>query len=172
MKAKDLDGREYHDYYDRYIRKLNENTELINGFIEGGKNTLSFFTALANDKYDFRYAPGKWSIREVLQHLIDTERIFSHRCFRIARRDITPLAGFDQSIYVDPSSAKDKSVAQLQEEYRVGRTATISLLKSLSDQDLSFIGNSNGGAMSARAAAFIIIGHDIWHIDMIQERYL
>ena len=83
--------------------------------------------------------PGKWCIKEILQHLIDTERIFMYRCFRIARNDKTALAGFDQNIYVDPSSAVNKSIEILLDEFRVVRESSISLLNSLSDENLNIL---------------------------------
>ncbi|MDC1162182.1 DinB family protein, partial [Tenacibaculum sp.] len=113
-----------------------------------------------------------WSIKEVLQHLIDTERIFMYRCFRIARKDSTSLAGFDQNIYIEPSGAANKSIPNLLEEFRINRDNSISILQSLSEENLSFIGNSNDSKMSARAAAFVIPGHDVWHINVINEKYL
>ena len=172
MTKSELNPSEFDHYYLRYIDKLSNETELIKGF-ETGKNTLiDFFKSISEDKLTHRYQPEKWSIKEVLQHLIDTERIFMYRCFRIARRDTTALAGYDQNIYVDPSQANDKSIENLLNEFIVNRVNSISLLNSLTDEDLSFIGNSNGGVMSARAAAFTIIGHDIWHMEVIKDKYL
>lgn len=172
MIKSDLNLSEFDPYYKRYIDKLSNKTELREGF-ETGKNTLiDFFKSIPDEKLTYRYQPGKWSIKEVLQHLIDTERIFMYRCFRIARRDTTALAGYDQNVYIDPSQANDKSIENLLNEFTINRTNSISLLHSLSDDDLSFIGNSNGGVMSARAAAFTILGHDIWHMEVITNKYL
>ncbi len=95
-----------------------------------------------------------------------------YRCFRIARNDKTSLAGFDQNIYIEPSNAKNKSIQSLIDEFTSVRQSSIYLLNSLNDEDLNYIGFSNDAAMSARAAAFTIIGHDIWHMDVIKEKYL
>ena len=92
--------------------------------------------------------------------------------FRIARNDKTSLAGFDQNIYVEPSDAYKKSIAALINEFKTTRQASISLIDSLTDSDLENVGDANGGAMSARAAAFTIIGHEIWHCEVIKEKYL
>ncbi len=172
MTKTDLKTSEFDTYYSRYIAKVSDKTQLRKGF-ETGKNTvINFFESIPNEKLVYRYQPNKWSIKEILQHLIDTERIFMYRCFRIARRDTTALTGFDQNIYVVPSNAHHKSIENLLSEFTINRTNSISLLNSLSDEDLSFIGNSNGGDMSARAAAFTILGHDIWHMEVIEDKYL
>ena len=172
MTKLDLDFSEYEVYYQRYIDKLSAETQLRKGFETGKEKVISFFKGISEQKQSYRYHPQKWSIKEILQHIIDTERIFMYRCFRIARRDTTPLAGYDQNIYIAPSGADQKTMHQLLHEFELNRNNSISLLLSLSDENLTFIGNSNGGNMSARAAAFTIIGHDIWHIEVIKERYL
>lgn len=172
MTRLDLTEEEFDPYYERYLSKLPENTSLYEGFESGKSNVLDFFENLPIEKLDYRYAPGKWSIKEILQHLVDTERIFMYRCFRIARRDTTSLAGFDQNVYVQPSRAATKSFESLLNEFKSVRDNSISLLTSLTEEDLRFIGVANEGAMSARAAAFSIIGHEIWHMDLIKERYL
>jgi len=172
MTKSDLNPSEFDMYYLRYIDKLSNKTKLRRGF-ETGKDTLiDFFETIPNEKLSHRYQPDKWSIKEVLQHLIDTERIFIYRCFRIARRDATALSGFDQDTYVEPSGADDKSMEDLLNEFTMNRNNSISLLNGLTDENLSFIGNSNGCDMSARAAAFTILGHDIWHMEVIQKNYL
>ena len=120
----------------------------------------------------YRYEAGKWSIKEIFQHLIDTERIFIHRCFRIARNDKTALTGFDQNIYIEPTVQIENLWMIWLEEFRAVRQHSINLLYSLTDEDLKNIGTANDSPMSARAAAFTIIGHEIWHIGIIKERYL
>lgn len=172
MTKLDLNPSEYDDYYLRYINKLSNKTELRKGFEIGKENLIEFFRSIQKEKLTYRYQPGKWSVKEVLQHLIDTERIFMYRCFRIARRDNTALAGYDQNQYIIPSKANNKSLESLLNEFALNRNNSISLLNNLTDEDLCFIGYSNGNAMSARAAAFTIIGHDIWHMEIIDNKYL
>lgn len=172
ITKKVLDSAEFDPYYGRYIGKLDPALELREGFRIGHKTMTAFFKAIPPDRLDFKYEVDKWNIKEILQHLVDTERIFIYRCFRIARRDIAALAPFDQNIYTEPSAATQKSLDGLLHEYSIGRQNSICLLNSLSDDDLSYVGNANGAAMSARAAAFTIIGHEVWHMDMIKERYL
>lgn len=172
MKKTAILSNEYDAYYERYINKLPNHITLIDSFSEGTTKVYDFFNSIPENKLDHRYKPEKWSIKEILQHIIDTERIFMHLCFRIARRDTTPLAGFDQNLYISPSNASNKSINELLDEFKINRMNSIQLLNSLSDDNLSFIGNANGTGMSARAAAFVIPGHDIWHIEIIKERYL
>ena len=172
MTKLDLNPSEYGNYYLRYINKLSNTTELRKGFETGKDTVINFFKSIPKEKLTHRYQPEKWSVKEVLQHLIDTERIFMYRCFRIARRDTIALAGYDQDVYIKPSNADNKSIDDLLNEFTANRNHSISLLDSLTDEDLCFIGTSSGNAMSARAAAFIVIGHDIWHIEVIQDKYL
>lgn len=172
MTKSELQSNEYDMYYQRYLDKLEGTISLRNGFEEGKKSVVAFFKSIPSDKLSYRYQPGKWTVKEILQHLIDTERIFMYRCFRIARKDTTPLAGFDQNIYIAPSGADNKSLDDLLNEFLINRNNSIVLLNSLTNENLAFVGDANGGAMSARAAAFTIIGHDRWHMEVIQNRYL
>lgn len=172
MTIKDLKEEEFDPYYGRYINKLSNSIDIREGFVIGKTNVLQFFQDIPKEKLDYRYAKGKWSVKEILQHLIDTERIFMHRCFRIARNDKTSLAGFDQNIYVEPSNASGKLIEDLINEFKAVRESSISLLNSLSDNHLKYVADANGADMSARAAAFTIIGHEVWHMEVIKEKYL
>ena len=172
MTKQELDTSEYNSYYNNYLNLVSNDTELINGYKEDASKVLEYFSSIPEDKLNYRYAEGKWSIKEVLQHLIDTERVFQFRCFHFARHDKTTLPGFEQNDYIVPSNATNKSIEDLLEEFKVVRKGFIILLKSLSSKDLNQVGNANGSDMSARAAAFIILGHSRWHINIINERYL
>jgi len=167
-----LQANEYNDYYQRYIDGVNPSHDLIEALQEGQKEVISYFNAIPDDKLDYRYESDKWSIKEVLQHMIDTERIFMYRCLRIARNDSTPLAGFDQNNYIDPSGAEDKTREQLVDEYSKNRENSIALLQGIPIEHLSFVGTASDSSLSARAAAFIVVGHDKWHLKIIEERYL
>ena len=153
MTTQDLKLSEYNEYYQRYIDKLSTNISLREGYKVGKTNVLDFFKSIPKDKLEFAYASGKWTIKEVLQHLIDTERIFMYRCFRIARRDSTSLMGFDQDIYVAPSMANSKSIEDLMNEFEINRNNSIIMIDSFSDDDLKFVGISNDSPTSARSAA-------------------
>lgn len=169
---KDLKSTEYNEYYARYVDKVSDNTELSSGFEDDKKMIIDFFSSIPKEKLEYRYQPGKWTIKELLQHIIDTERIFMYRFLRIARKDTTELAGFDQDIYVDPSEANNKSLEELIHEFAVTRLYSINLISSISDENLMNLGTASDSIISARACAFILLGHSIWHIEIIKERYL
>jgi len=172
MKINELNVTEYDSYYQKYIDKVENNIELTYGFKSGNQKIINFFSLIPHEKLNHRYLPDKWSIKEVLQHIIDTERIFMHRCFRIARGDKTPLAGYEQNDYIFSSGSKNKTIDDLINEYSIVRQGSISLLNSLTNVNLGNLGEANGSIISARAAAFIILGHEIWHMDIIKELYL
>lgn len=172
MKVSDLKASEYDAYYKNYINKVSNETTLTEGFKHGETQVVSFFKSIPVDKLEYKYAADKWTIKEVFQHIIDTERIFMYRCFRIARRDEKALMGFEQDDYIAPSRANDKSLDDLLEEYQAVRLNFKVLFKSLKNEDLNFMGTASGSPLSARAAAFIILGHEIHHLDVIKELYL
>jgi len=172
MKITDLKPIEYGQFYSNYLGLVPKETTLLESFSQNSNYVIGFFESLPKDKLNHAYAPNKWTVIEVFQHLIDTERIFQYRCFRIARHDKTALTGFEENDYIESSQAKYKSIASLIEEFKAVRQNFIILLKSLRDEDLKYIGNANGNPLSARAAAFIVLGHSFWHINIVKERYL
>ena len=172
MKKQELQSNEFDEYYLNYLNLVPSETELISGLKEDQKMVIDYFSSIPKDKLEFRYQPEKWTIKEVLQHIIDTERIFTYRLLRIARKDTTPLAGFDQDIYVDPSEANNKSINNLIEEFSATRLYTINLVNSISDENLKNLGTASDSPVSARSCAFILLGHSVWHINIIKERYL
>jgi uncharacterized damage-inducible protein DinB len=124
------------------------------------------------DKFDYQYAEGKWTIKEIIQHLIDSERVFSYRALRISRNDKTPLPGFDENDYVSNSNGKERSLQSLLTEMAVVRQATLSLFNSFSQEQLTKIGIASNKEVSVRAIGFIIIGHQKHHQKVFSERYL
>ncbi|MFL1012835.1 DinB family protein [Flavisericum labens] len=172
MKITDINQSEYSDFYKTYLDLIPKEITLREGFKEGFNNVSNFFQNIPIIKLNHAYAHEKWNVKEVFQHLIDTERIFQYRCFCIARQDKTPFPGFEQNDYIKPSNAKNKSVESLMAEFKTVRLSFITLLDSLNEEDLSLIGNVSGNTMSARVAAFIVLGHYQWHMDIIKERYL
>ena len=119
-----------------------------------------------------RYAPGKWTIKEVLIHICDTERIFAYRALRIGRGDITPLPGFEQDDYVPVSQANSRSIKNILAEYESVRKATLTLFNSMPRQAFTHIGTCNNSPVSLRALAYMIAGHEMHHVAIIKERYL
>ena len=116
------------------------------------------------------YAPGKWTLAQVVQHVIDTERIFANRVLRIARGDRAPLPGFDQDPYA--VAAAPRPLGPLGDELARLRASTVDLVGSLSDADLARVGTASGAALSARAAAWVVAGHERHHLAVVRERYL
>lgn len=172
MTNENITTSEVNSYFKKYFDLISKETDLLSGYRSGMQGLLEFFRNIPSEKLDYRYSPEKWSIKEVLQHIIDTERIFMYRILRIGRGDKTELMGFDQDIYIKPSNADKKSGESLLKEYETQREASITLLESLSDDDLKQVGIASGSKMSARAGAFTILGHEIWHMKIITERYL
>ncbi len=136
------------------------------------ENTLSLLRTVSTDKANFRYAPDKWSVKEVLGHLIDSERIFSYRALRFARNDQTPLPGYEQDDYVREGGFDSRNLAELAEEFATLRRATIQLLRSLNETQWLRHGKANENEVSVRALAYIIAGHELHHIDILRSRYL
>ncbi len=171
MKSSDLKDDEYRDYYGIYISKAPD-VDLNAGLENGGNKFIEFIKSIPQEKLEYRYEKGKWTIKEVIQHLIDSERIFSFRAFHFARGDKSPLPGFTQDDYVNASNANSKTIEQLTNEYEALGGTTLSLFKSFSSEMLLSKGILYETPMSARAAGFIIIGHEIYHQKIIEERYL
>ena len=172
MIITDLSPKEFDNYFQRYIDRVTNDNDLLTTLVKGKNKTIDFFTSIPDTRLEYRYAMDKWTIKEVLQHIIDTERIFAYRAFRIARNDKLPLAGFDQNEYIIPSRANKKRISNLIKEFSVTRDFTISILESLTNKDLNCIGVSSNKPLSSRAAFFIIVGHELWHNTIIKERYL
>lgn len=171
MKLDQLPVNEYADFYGTYIQAL-DNVHLIEELEISVHTLIKFVQNIPMDKFDYRYAEGKWTIKEILQHLIDCERIFSYRALRISRNDTTPLPGFDENEYVKNTSADNRSIQDLLTEMAVVRQSTLSLFKSFSAEQLACKGTASGKEVSVRAIGFIIIGHQMHHQKVFQERYL
>ena len=171
MLTSDLSIDEYNSYFQPYIDNM-ARTELWEAFLDCQGVMEALVGHLDENKLLYRYADGKWSIKEVILHMIDTERIFSYRAMRIARSDKTPLAGFDENLFVEASGADARSIASLMAEYSAVRTGTIALLKNLTPAMFTQVGMVNNHYVSVRAIAFIILGHEKHHLRIIKERYL
>lgn len=170
MKASQLVSTEYNSYYGNYIRLLDD-LELNIGLEHSFKAVIDFLESIPEENFDYSYAEGKWTLKEVVQHLIDCERVFSYRAFCIARYDKTAFPGFDQDEYAMTSRANSKRKEDLLNEYKTLRRSTIQLFNSFNEVSLKQIGEASGSPMSARAAGFIIIGHEKHHCNIIRERY-
>jgi hypothetical protein len=171
MKSNQLPINEYADFYKSYIQAL-EDVELIEELEISLHDFIRFVQNIPMDKFDYRYVEGKWTIKEIIQHLIDSERVFSYRALRISRNDKTPLPGFDENEYVANSNGNKRNLQGLLTELAVVRQATLSLFNSFSQEQLQFVGIASENEISVRAIGFIIIGHQKHHQKIFAERYL
>jgi hypothetical protein len=171
MNLSQLNENEYNPYYKHYILELG-NVDLFEILIASSEELLKTVKDLSEEKLLFRYDEGKWSIKELLQHLIDTERIMSYRALRFSRNDATELQGFDENWYVDNSNGNDRNSSELIEEFTCTRSASISLFKSFTYEMLLLSGTANESDITVRALGFIIAGHQMHHLKIIKERYL
>lgn len=160
------------DYSKGYVNLLPNNDDLLTIFERESNNAFEFYAQIPEDKLLYRYSDEKWTIKEILLHIIDTERILSYRALRFARTDNHELAGFDQDKYVVHSKANQRDWNDLQKEFQMVRNATILLFKSFDKDMLSASGLANKYRFSVNALGFIIAGHELHHRIIIKERYL
>lgn len=161
---------EHAPYYGRYVALVPDG-DLLATLGWQGAETAALLRSAGPAWGDARYAPDKWTVKEVVAHLVDTERIFAARALRIARGDRTPLPGFDQDAYVAALDLSVRPLAALADEFEHLRASTVDLFRSLSDEALTRVGTVNDGPMSARAAAWIIAGHERHHVQILRQRY-
>lgn len=171
MSKIQLMSDEYNPYYQPYIDEVSD-LELLQVLEYNQDSLISFIKSIPEDKLHYRYADGKWTIKEIILHLIDTERVFAYRALCIARNDKSQLPGFDQDAFVVYSNANDRTIDSLLLEYQDVRKATLSLFATFDDKTLATKGTANNNVLSVRAAAFIIAGHEKHHLQIIKDRYL
>lgn len=162
---------EYPDYYVPYVNLVPE-ANLVQLLQENLKKTITLFEGISEEVSLHRYAPGKWSIKEVLGHITDTERIMSYRLLRVGRGDQTPLAGFDENDYVQAAQTNNLSLKTILEDFKAARNSTITLVQNLPESAWANIGNANGTEITTRAIAYIIAGHQMHHCKILEDRYL
>ncbi|NOU72254.1 DinB family protein [Paenibacillus sp. LMG 31458] len=163
-------SEEHSPYFTGYISQVPEGDYL--SFLHSQLDAVVALFSPINDKQGlYRYEPGKWSLKEVLGHITDTERIMSYRMLRIARGDTTNLPGFDQDLFIDNASFDDLSMEDLLNDFQAARQATFSLLKTISEEAWSRKGIANNNEISARALAYVIAGHAQHHLVVIQQKY-
>ena len=163
---------EFNPYAIMYIKLLPDDGLVLKHLKENFKTIKEFVLSLPPDKLNYRYAENKWTIKEILVHIMDDERIYAYRALRIARNDKTPLPGFEQEDYTPFSKANKRSLKNIFREYKTIRNATLSLFASLNKEDLLRIGTANDHPVSVRALAYHIAGHELHHVNIIKERYL
>jgi len=171
MKVSQLAVTEYAEYYFQYINVLGEVT-LLEELEISLHEFIRFVQNIPMDKFDYRYSEGKWTIKEIIQHVIDTERIFAYRALRISRNDTTPLPGFNENEYIDNTDANQRGIQDLLTEFSAVRHSNIYLFKSFSNEQLERMGIASNAGVSVRAIGFILIGHQKHHQKVFEERYL
>ena len=162
---------EYPKYFDRYIKHIHED-DLLLALRRVHDDTIKFIQSIPEEKFEYRYAEGKWTIKQILNHLIDVERVFAYRALRFARLDRQPLSGFDENDYAAHANADNRSIEDLMREYNAVREATILLFKGFTEDMAGRKGIANNAEVSVRALGYMIAGHELHHMNVIRERYL
>ncbi len=158
-------------YYGKYIDRVPDG-DLVSLLRDQVMDTVALLGDLPPDRADFAYAPGKWTVKEVVGHMIDVERVMSYRALRFARNDKTPVPGFDENIWAANAESGARAIGDLLEEFQGVRMATVHLARHLSAEALARRGSANGAEVSVRALLYIIAGHERHHAELLRERYL
>ncbi len=163
---------EYAEFYTGYVAAVSDPNVDIVGLLERQcDDVLARFRPLASERAHHRYAPGKWSVTEVIGHLADAERVFLYRALRFSRGDQTPLPGFDENAYVAAAGFDDRPIAEVLDEYAAVRRASICFFRSLTADAWTRRGTANGHPVSVRAFAYIVAGHERHHLAVLRDRY-
>ncbi len=162
---------EYSPYHDNYISLVKDN-DVLTALDDQRRQMVLLLSGRTEADGDLRYAPEKWSLKEVIGHINDTERIMSYRALRISRSDATPIEGFEQDDYVRNAPFAHRPLSDLIEDYIAVRRATISLFRNLDEPAWTRRGVANKSEISVRALAYIIAGHELHHRRIIEEKYL
>ena len=162
---------EYAPYYARYVDRIPEG-DLAVILQQQGAEIVTLLGGLSEEQGDFRYAPGKWCIKELVGHVTDAERVFSYRALRFSRGDQTELAGFDENQWTPNSGATGRTLRDLTSEFAAVRQATIALVRSLTEEQAVRSGVASGYSVTVRGQLYIIAGHAAHHVAVLRERYL
>jgi hypothetical protein len=162
---------EYNTYYQRYIDLAIED-DVVGALDAQAHETASLLGGLSDEQASHRYAPGKWSVKQIAGHIIDGERVFAYRVLSIGRGDPAALPGFDQDPWVANGGADDRSISDLAEELATVRKANVMMMRALSDEAWRRIGTASDNPVSPRALAYVMLGHERHHLRILRERYL
>ena len=162
---------EFNPYYSKYIDQVPEG-DVLETLARQEEETVAFLRGLPAELHGHRYAEGKWSIREVVGHVADAERIFAYRALRIARGDQTPLPSFDENAYADTARYDQRDLGSIVDEWVAVRRATLALFDSMSAEEAKRTGTASESPVSVRALAWIVAGHAFHHEKLLRERYL
>ncbi len=162
---------EYGGYIGTYIKLVPENS-ILDALVNSTKKAVNLFHGISSEKSNFAYAPGKWSIKELIVHITDTERIFSYRALAIARGETQKLPAFDENMYAKNSAAGIRGFENIVEEFEVVRRATQLLFASFSKETLLKMGETPSGLISVNAIGYAICGHTLHHLSVLEAKYL
>lgn len=162
---------EYDPYYEHYI-SLVSTDDIVTALEKQAQDTRALLRTVNSQQADFRYSPGKWSVKEVVGHLSDAERILSYRALRISRGDKTPIEGFEQDGYVPNAKFDRRTIGDLLDEFASVRSATVHLFRNWDADAGARSGTANQKQISARALAYTIAGHELHHRRILEEKYL
>jgi hypothetical protein len=158
-------------YYHNYIKKVGQD-DLTEALQDHQISLVSYLEALPDERWSYRYAEGKWSIKEMVQHIIDADRIFAYRALTFARQDKTPLPGFEENDYATVSEADRREPESLLAELKLVQASTVALFASFSPNQLQSEGIANGNPVYVEAIGFIMVGHSLHHLSILKERYI
>ena len=161
---------EYLAYQYAYLQQVPDG-DIIEMFAQNARDTVAFYQGLGPDQLSYAYAPGKWTVQDVLQHILDCERVMTYRAMRFARKDSTALPGFDENMYADNAGAMQRPIADILEEFQAVRASTIAFFKSCTQEMLNCSGIANNGNFTVNAYAWILVGHELHHRMILRERY-
>ncbi|HEY9229119.1 MAG TPA: DinB family protein [Gemmatimonadaceae bacterium] len=162
---------EHAEYFGRYISQVPDG-DLVSMLRDQAADTVALLQNLSPAQGDYAYAPGKWTIKQVIGHIIDAERVFVYRAMCFARGEAAELPAFDENAYVENANFAQRTLADLLEEFQVVRAATILFAKTLDANSLTRSGTANKNKMSVRALLYVIAGHERHHVKLFRERYL
>lgn len=163
---------EYNPFFETYI-KLVETGDLYELLRSGYNRVVDFFHSIPVSKQDYAYAPGKWTVKQVLLHITDTERVMQYRALTIARGDLeSNLPGMNENLFAAEANVNGRSMDELLDEYSVVRESTKLLYAGISEKQSKYTGRANGFPATPRAIGYIIVGHPLHHLNVIKERYL
>jgi uncharacterized damage-inducible protein DinB len=165
------ESNEYASYYEKYV-SLVPDADLVETLERQGAETLALLRGLSEEQGAHRYEPGKWSVKQLVGHVNDTERIFAYRVLAVGRGDTQPLPGMDQEDYMAGVDFDARTLSDLADEFEAVRSATLHLLRHLSAEAWARRGTASGHEVTARAVAYILAGHGAHHVRILRERYL
>lgn len=167
-----LANHNFSDYFNHYVNLAKDYDDVISALELSHKRTNELLDLVTEEQGNYAYAEGKWTIKELLAHMVDTERIFCNRALRFARNDQTDLPGYDHDAYVPVSGANDRKLCEICKEFDLVRQATIALYKSFTPEMLEKSGTANGNSLTVLSIGYITAGHETHHVNILEERYL